>query len=138
MKKLFKFFNAIQVKLYRLTKGKIGGNMRGFKVILLTITGRKSGKTYTTPLGGFDHGGSYIVVASNFGLPTQPAWYWNLRSNPHVIVEAMDKVIPATAEILSGEAHAEAWSQVISVAPMYANYEKRASREIPIILLHPN
>lgn len=112
--------------------------MRGFKVLLLTTTGRKSGKTYTTPLGRFDHDRGYIIVASNAGLPTHPAWYYNLKSNPQVTVQVLDQVIPATAEILSGEARAQAWRQVIATAPAYADYEKRTTREIPLVLLRPN
>lgn len=112
--------------------------MRGFKVLLLTTTGRKSGKTYTTPLGQFDYDGGYVIVASNAGQPTNPAWYYNLKSNPRVTVQVLDQVIPATAEVLSGDARAQAWRQVIATAPSYADYEKRTSREIPLILLVPN
>jgi deazaflavin-dependent oxidoreductase (nitroreductase family) len=112
--------------------------MRGFKVLLLTTTGRKSGKTRTAPLGRFDYDGGYLVVASNAGLPTHPAWYYNLKSNPRVTVQVLDQVMPATAEVLSGEARAQAWRQVIATAPSYAAYEKRTTREIPLILLRPN
>jgi deazaflavin-dependent oxidoreductase (nitroreductase family) len=112
--------------------------MRGFKVLLLTTTGRKSGKTYTTPLGLFDHDCGYVIVASNAGLPAHPAWYYNLKSNPQVTVQVLDKVVPATAEVLSGEARTLAWRQVIATAPPYADYEKRTTREIPLILLRPN
>jgi deazaflavin-dependent oxidoreductase (nitroreductase family) len=129
---------ALQVKIYQLSKGKFGGNMRGFNLLLLTTTGRRSGKEYTTPLGRFDQEGGYIIVASNAGQTTQPAWYLNVKHNPQVTVQVMDKVIPATAEVLSGEARTQAWRQVTSIAPAYANYEKRTTREIPIILLHPN
>ncbi len=75
---------AIDVWIYRHSGGKLGGNMRGFKVLLLTTTGRKSGKAHTVPLGCFDHKAGYVVVASNAGLPTHPAWYYNLKSNPCV------------------------------------------------------
>lgn len=138
MKYIFKFFMGLSVWLYRLTGGILGGGMPGLKVLLLTTTGRKSGKTYTTPLGRFDHEGGYIIVASNGGQPTNPAWYYNLKSNPRVSVQVRDKVIPATAEVLSGEARAQAWSQVIASAPSYAAYEKRTTREIPLILLRPD
>ncbi len=134
---MFRFFMALQVWLYRRTGGKFGGQMRGFKVLLLTTKGRKSGKTYVTPLGCFDHEDGYVIVASNAGLPKNPGWYYNLKSNPRVVVEVLDKVIPATAEVLSGEARAQAWRQVVATAPSYANYEKRTTREIPLILLRP-
>jgi deazaflavin-dependent oxidoreductase (nitroreductase family) len=138
MMTLFKLFTAFHVWMYRITGGRLGGTMRGFKVLLLTTTGRKSGKAYTTPLGVFDHPSGYLIVASNAGLPANPAWYYNLKSNPQVTVQVLDKVIPATADVLSGEARTLAWSQVIATAPSYADYEKKTTREIPLILLRPN
>jgi len=137
MKSILKFFMAIYVGLYRLSKGQIGGQMGESKVLLLTTTGRKSGKARTTPLGCFDHKDGYVIVASNRGQPTHPAWYHNLKSQPQVSVQVFDKVMPATAEILTGEARAQAWQQVIATAPSYAGYQKQTTREIPLVLLRP-
>jgi F420H(2)-dependent quinone reductase len=138
MKYLFKFFMSIYVGLYRLSRGKVGGRMAGTKVLLLTTTGRKSGKTHTAPLGFFDWQGGYVIVASNGGQPKHPAWYHNLKSHPQVTVQMFDQVIPVTAEVLTGEARAQAWQQVITTAPGYAGYEKQTTREIPLVLLHPS
>jgi F420H(2)-dependent quinone reductase len=138
MKSLRNIFMTIQVWIYRRSGGNLGGKMRGFKVLLLTNIGRKSGKTYTTPLGCFDHAEGYVIVASNGGLPTNPAWFYNLKNNPQVTVQVLDQIIPATAEILTGEARSQAWRQVTATSPSYADYEKRTTREIPLILLRPN
>lgn len=138
MKTLLKLFMAFHVWIYRRSKGKLGGTMRGFKVLLLTTTGRKSGKTYTMPLGRFDHPDGYVIAATYAGLPKNPAWYFNLKTNPHVIVQVLDKTLSATAQELSGEARIQAWRQVVATAPSYASYEKRTTREIPLILLRPN
>lgn len=135
---MFKLFMAIQVWLYRLSKGRLGGSMRGFKVLLLTTTGRKSGKTRTLPLGLFDWPGGYLVVASNSGQPRHPSWYLNLMSHPQAVVQVLDKVVPVTAEVLSGETRAQAWQQVITSAPAYAAYEKKTTRLIPLVLLRPS
>lgn len=129
---------AIQVWLYRLTGGKVGGTIRGFTLLLLTTQGRKSGKTYTTPLGWFKHEDGYLIAATNAGFPKNPAWYYNLKSSPQVTVQILDKVFPATAEVLSGEARTQAWRQIVATTPSYAAYEKRTTREIPVILLRPN
>jgi deazaflavin-dependent oxidoreductase (nitroreductase family) len=134
---MFKLFMAIYVNLYRLSKGKMGGEIRGFKVLLLTTTGRKSGKDRIVPLGFFEHPGGWIIVASNNGQPTHPAWYHNLKTQSQASVQIFDQVIPVTAEILTGEPRAQAWQQVITIAPAYANYEKQTTREIPLVLLHP-
>jgi F420H(2)-dependent quinone reductase len=138
MKFFFKLFMAIHVGIYRLSGGKLGGSMAGTRVLLLTTTGRKSGKAYTTPLGSFDHKDGYIIVASNAGQPTNPGWYFNLMSNPRVLVQVMDKVFNVTAEVLSGDARTQAWQQVITISPGYAGYEQKTNREIPLILLRPD
>ena len=135
MKYLTRLFIAIHVGLYRLSRGKLGGRMRGFNVLLLTTTGRKSGKVFTVPLGLFDWPGGYLVVASNNGAPTHPAWYHNLKSQPQVTVQVLDQVIPVTAEVLTGEDRLQAWQQVITSAPSYAGYEEKTSRQIPLVLL---
>ena len=115
---MFKFFIAIQVWLYRLSKGWLGGSMGDFNVLLLTTVGRRSGKTRTLPLGLFDWPGGYLVVASNSGHPRHPSWYLNLMSHPQATVQVLDKVVPVTAEVLTGETRAKAWQQVIALMPL--------------------
>jgi deazaflavin-dependent oxidoreductase (nitroreductase family) len=137
MKTITKLFMALHVWIYRMSGGKVWGRMRGFDVILLTTKGRKTGKSYTTPLGRFEHESGYVIVASNSGQPNNPAWYYNLKSNPQVTIQVLDQVMPATAEELAGDARTQAWRQVIATSPFYADYEKRAKREIPLILLRP-
>jgi deazaflavin-dependent oxidoreductase (nitroreductase family) len=138
MKLFFRLFMAMHAGMYRLTGGKLGGSMGGTRVLLLTTTGRKSGKTFTTPLGCFAYQGGYMIVASNAGQPNHPGWYFNLQSHPRVTVQVMDKVLTVTAEVLSGEARTLAWQHVITRAPNYAGYEKSTTREIPLVLLHPD
>lgn len=138
MKFALKIWMAIHVGLYRLSKGRIGGTMGRSKVLLLTTTGRKSGKARTVPVGAFDRQGGWVVVASNNGQPAHPAWYLNLKSQPRVSVQVLDKVMPVTAEVLTGQARAQAWQQVIATAPSYGHYEKRTAREIPLVLLRPS
>ena len=135
---MFKLFMAIQVWLYRLSGGRLGGRMRGFKVLLLTTTGRKSGKLRTVPLGLFDWPGGYPVVASNGGQPVHPSWYHNLISHPQATVQVLDQVIPVTAAVLTGETRAQAWQQVIASAPAYAAYEKKTTRIITLVLMRPS
>jgi deazaflavin-dependent oxidoreductase (nitroreductase family) len=138
MKFVVKLFMALYVGLYRLSRGKVGGSMRGFKVLLLTTIGRKSGQTRTTPLGYFEQPAGYVIVGSNGGQATHPAWYHNLKSQPQVTVDVLGQVLRVTAEVLTGEARAQAWQQVITTAPLYTGYEKQTTREIPLVLLRPS
>jgi deazaflavin-dependent oxidoreductase (nitroreductase family) len=115
----------------------MGSEMRGFKVLLLTSTGRKSGKQRTTPLGYFDYDGGYVITASNAGLSHNPGWYYNLKSNPQVTVQVKDAEMTAIAEEAKGELRDQLWAQLIEQALGYADYEKRTTREIPMLILRP-
>jgi deazaflavin-dependent oxidoreductase (nitroreductase family) len=137
MKSLFRLFLALQVALYRWSGGRLGGSMRWFRVLLLTTTGRKSGKMHTTPLGYFKQPDGFLIIASNSGQPAHPGWFFNLKANPHGKIQVMDKVISISAEILSGASRAKAWQQIVTTAPLYAKYAEQTTREIPVVLLRP-
>ena len=137
MKKLFRSILAVSVYLYRLTSGRFGGQVQGLQVLLLTTVGRKTGKKHTTPLGFFIDDGSYVITASNAGFDAHPAWFYNLRANPHVMIEVKDQRIEAEAEVAEQKKRNSLWERLISLAPGYANYPKKTSREIPIVVLHP-
>jgi len=137
LRKLFRSILGIFVSLYRLTQGKFGGHVQGLQVLLLTTTGRKTGKKRTTPLGYFMDNGSYIITASNAGFDTNPAWFHNLRANPQVQIEIEDQHMEAEAKIASPEKRSVLWSKLISLSPAYANYAKKTSREIPLVILRP-
>jgi len=84
-----KVIPAVHVALYRLTGGRIGGSVgKGRRVLLLTTTGRQSGKPRTIPLVYGEDDGRMLLVASNWGGPKHPPWYLNLVANPEVTVRA--------------------------------------------------
>ena len=76
---LFKVITRFHVFLYRLTSGRVGGKFGKAPVLLLTTTGRKSGKAFTTPLLYLLDEHSMVVVASYGGADNHPAWYLNIR-----------------------------------------------------------
>ena len=133
----FRFFMAIGTYLYKISGGKIGGRLPGLEVLLLTTTGRKTGKKRTTPLGYFEDQGSYIIIGSNAGFDTHPAWFHNLSQNPRVIVEVGDQKMQAEAEVVTPEKRDSLWAKLIKLSPWYANYEKKTSRVIPLVALRP-
>ena len=134
---IFRFFMTIYVFLYRLTGGKFGGKVQGLSVLLLTTIGRKTGKKRITPLGYFEHDGYYVITASNAGFDTHPAWFHNLKSHPQVTVQIGDKQFTASAELADPTLRRQLWDKLVERAPGYAAYEKRTTREIPIMLLRP-
>ncbi len=136
-KPIFSRLMAIAVYLYRLTGGRFGGKVQGLNVLLLTTTGRKTGKPRTTPLGYFEQDGGYVIIGSNAGFDTHPGWFHNLRSNPRVTVEIQDKRMEARAEIAGPDKRGQLWTRLTELAPGYANYARRTRREIPLVLLRP-
>ena len=137
MKFLWKLFVGMHVFFYRLSGGRFGGEMNGFKVLVLNTTGRKSGKAHSNPVGFFERNGGYVVVASNGGQANHPAWYHNIKANPRFTVQIKDQVIPVQGEILAGEQRSATWKWVVENAPAFGGYEKATSREIPLVFLKP-
>ncbi|MBM3124204.1 MAG: nitroreductase family deazaflavin-dependent oxidoreductase [Chloroflexi bacterium] len=136
MRFIVKLFMGFHVLLYRLTGGRFGGEMRGFKVLILTTKGRKSGKMVSTPLGYFERDGGYIIVASNGGQAKSPSWYYNIKGNPEeVSIQVKDKKMRVTPEIILGAPRRPLYDWVVSIAPTYGEYEKRTTREIPLVFL---
>ena len=121
--------------IYRLSKGRIGSEMWGVKVLLLSTVGRKSGKSLTAPLGYFEHEGAYVLTASNGGAPNNPAWYHNLMAHPRVTVQVKERVIYVEATEAQEPLRSELWAKLITQAPIYAGYERRTTRKIPMLLL---
>jgi deazaflavin-dependent oxidoreductase (nitroreductase family) len=135
VKSLFRRFLAVYVFLYRLTGGKFGGKVQGLRVLLLTTTGRKTGRKRTTPLGYFEHDGGYVIIGSNAGFDTHPAWFHNLKGSPHATVEVNDRQFEASAEVVGPDERGQLWARLVEIAPAYANYANKTSREIPLVTL---
>ena len=132
-----KIFMAIGLHLYKISSGQIGGRLSGLNVLLLTTTGRKSGKQRTTPLGYFrDEEGSYVIIGSNAGFNTHPAWFHNLKDKPHVTIQVKDKELEVNAEVVGPDKRNQLWARLVELAPFYDNYTKKTSREIPVVILH--
>ncbi len=130
-------FTALHISLYRLTGGAIGGAMGGHSILILTTTGRKSGKQRDTPLQYTTDGDRFIVIASNGGAPKHPTWFLNLRANPQAQIQIRSKKITVNASGASGDERTRLWSQVTSIHQNFADYQKRTTREIPVVVLTP-
>ncbi len=134
---MFKLILKLMVFLYRVSGGRIGGKMGKVSTLLLTTTGRKTGKQRTLPLNYIMDGPAYVITASASGADRDPGWFFNIRSNPQAVIQVKDKQIKVTAEIVGPEKKPELWARLVEVAPNYAGYQKRTSRDIPMVILHP-
>jgi len=127
----------VMVFLYNVSGGRIGGKMGKVPVLLLTTTGRKTGKQRTLPLVYIMDDSDYVITASAGGADKHPGWFFNIRGNPQATIQVKDERIKVTAEIAEKEKKSELWARLVEVAPNFAGYEKRTSREIPMVILHP-
>ena len=138
MRFLFKLFMGLQVFIYRLTGGKLGGSMGKFKVLILTTKGRKSGKILSNQVGYFERDGKYIIVASNGGIDKHPSLYYKIKGNPNdVTIQVNEKIMKVTPEIVLGEQRKPVYEWIASIAPNFGDYEKKTTREIPLVFLKP-
>jgi deazaflavin-dependent oxidoreductase (nitroreductase family) len=137
MKSVLQFFLTIYVFLYRLSGGRLGSRVQGLQVLLLTSIGRRTNRKRTTPLGYFMDSDRYVIVASNAGFDSHPAWFHNLNNNPRVFIEVGGRKLQVDAEVIDPEKRNLLWAKLVRLAPGYAAYEKRTSRIIPLIALQP-
>ena len=116
-----------------------GGKVMGFNALILTTVGRKTGAERTTPVGWFPgQDGSWLIVASANGAAGNPAWYYNIAAHPdRVQIEVEGRKVAVAAEQLHGAERAEAWQQITTSAPRFAQYQEKTDRELPIIRLVP-
>lgn len=134
---MLKLFSRIHVFLYGVSGGRLGGRFKGAPVLLLTTTGRKSGKRRTNPLLYGESAGRYVVVASVGGAPKHPAWYLNLRSNANATIQVGGRKLSVRAETATPEERARLWPVMTQLYAPYDDYQAKTSREIPIVILTP-
>ena len=124
------------VRRYRETDGEEGYDWReGSKILLLTTTGRKSGKETTTPLIFAMDGGNPVIVASKGGAPEHPGWYKNLVKNPAAEVQILGETFPVRARDAEGEERERLWKLMNVEWPHYEEYQQKTDREIPVVIL---
>ena len=128
-----------QVELYESSGGTQGTTLRdtGLPVVIVTNRGARSGKLRKTPLMRVEHEGRYAAVASQGGAPTHPAWYENLKADPHVEVQDGPVRQDMRARELSGEEREQWWERAVVAFPSYAAYQRKTERQIPVLVLEP-
>ncbi|WP_406832545.1 nitroreductase family deazaflavin-dependent oxidoreductase [Pedococcus sp. KACC 23699] len=139
MRTLMRTANKAAVAIYKVTGGRLGGKASGgVPVLLLTVTGRRTGQPRTTPVGYFEHEGGYLVVGSAGGMPQDPQWFRNLRATSRAEVQVGRQVSAVTVREVTGAERDAAWKDVVVArCPPFAKYEVKTSRTIPLALLTP-
>jgi deazaflavin-dependent oxidoreductase (nitroreductase family) len=118
-----------------LRHGPDGSFEQGVPTLLLTTTGRRSGKPRRTALIYGRDGAGYVVVASRGGAPTHPLWYLNLTEEPAVSLQVGAETYTARARTATGDEKARLWRLMLEIWPPYAEYQTRTDRDIPVVVL---
>ena len=130
-----RFLSRAHLAAYRLSRGRVLGSVAGMPVLLLTTTGRRSGKARTTPLTFFRDATDLVVVASNGGADRPPDWSLNLQQTPRAVVEIGADKLAVTARTPSHQERERLWIVITATYAGYARYQERTARLIPVVLL---
>ena len=128
-------FNEQVIEEFRANDGVCGGPFEGAPMILVTMTGAKSGRALCSPLVYSMDGDDAIIIASKGGAPSHPNWYHNLVANPACTVEIGTETYQATA-VLAVDDRKELFDAQAAMMPQFTQYEiDAAPREIPVFRL---
>ena len=127
-------YNKQVITEFRANQGKVGGQMENMPVVLLTMTGAKSGRTITKPLVYTTDGDRIVVIASFAGAPHHPAWYHNLVANPEVTLEIGTERFQARAQVTSGEKRQRLFAAQAEQMSIFNDYQKKTTRQIPVVV----
>ena len=133
-KQIERFVTQSHVALYRSSGGLLGGWMLA-PVLLLTTTGRQSQQQRTTPLTFFPEGENFVVIASYGGGARHPDWWLNLEAQPRAEAEVGLSRHSVHAREAEGDERERLWRRVTGWMPMYAFYQSRTERRIPVVVL---
>jgi deazaflavin-dependent oxidoreductase (nitroreductase family) len=129
-----------QVEAYERSGGQEANTLRetGLPVVIVTMRGNKSGKVRKIALMRVEHNGEYALVASKGGAPAHPVWYYNLVANPEEVT-IQDGPAPFNVQVrqVTGDERAAWWERAVTAYPLYAEYQQKTQREIPVFVASP-
>jgi deazaflavin-dependent oxidoreductase (nitroreductase family) len=123
------------LRSYLESNGEDGHIWNGVPTLLLTTTGARSGKPHQIPLIYGQDGDRYLIVASRGGADEHPQWYRNLAKQPEVELQVKADRFRARARPATAEEKPALWQTMTKVWPAYDDYQKRTTRDIPVIIL---
>jgi F420H(2)-dependent quinone reductase len=132
--KLVKTFVDLNVRVYRLTGGRLGGKVKGAPVLLLDHRGRKTRRARTTPVLYLSDGADLVIVGSRGGSDAMPAWFLNLMSSPSTTAQVGSERRAVVARQATSEEQ-RLWPRLVEMYDEYAVYQQRTKREILVVIL---
>ncbi len=132
-----KHLSTLHTVLFRATNGVLGRRLVNNDMLLLTTTGRASGRSHTVPLLYLSEGDTLTVIASYGGRPHHPDWFANLVAEPAAVVQLRGSRHPVVARTANASERAKWWSRIERAYAGYTKYQSRTDREIPVVFLEP-
>ena len=120
-----------------LSGGRLGSRLGDLEQVLLTTTGRRTGRPWTTPLALTVAGDRLVLVASNGGAEQHPGWYRNLQVHPEAVLRRGTTSLRVRTRTATGAERAELWRAAVAAYGGYAAYQRRTTREIPVVVCEP-
>lgn len=128
---------AIHIGMYRRSGGERGGATKGIPVLLITTTGRVTGRERTVPICYFRSGERFVVAGTNGGMNYAAGWSLNLRAEPTARIEVGAETVDVRATEAIGDDYEQLWAQYTERHPALAPYREKTTRRIPIWQLVP-
>src|SRR5258708_6800866 len=119
---------------FRSSGGEVA-EFAGTPLLLLTHTGARTGRTYTSPVAYLRDRDRYVVFGANGGRPANPGWYHNLVAHPEAVVEVGRESFPVVATLLDGDERERVWRAHVAASPLFADLQSRTARAIPVVAL---
>jgi deazaflavin-dependent oxidoreductase (nitroreductase family) len=126
---------AKHIREYVESGGAKGRRFYGKDALLLTTRGRRTGRLRRTALYYGEDAGRYVLVGSDGGKRTDPAWCHNVAANPAVVVQVGGETFAAVARPADPAERPRLWELMTGVFPTYASYERKARRPLPVIVV---
>ncbi len=118
-----------------LSRGRVGWAIGPMPAVELHTIGRVSGSRRSTMLTAPVHSdGRWVLVASKGGDDRDPDWYRNLLANPEAELTVRGRTLPVHTRTASPEEKAELWPKIVAVNPGYAGYQRKTTRDIPVVI----
>ena len=134
---LMEFFWRTHLFLFRVSGGRIGTQAGPLEVLLLSVRGRRSGVARDVLLNYLRDGDRYVVFASHAGEDREPPWWLNLRDAGEAEIMVAGKRSRVRPREADGAERERLWSEVKRRDDAYAEYEKRTTRRIAVVVLEP-
>jgi deazaflavin-dependent oxidoreductase (nitroreductase family) len=134
----FKGMNDFHRMMLAVSGGRWGGSFSGMTTVELHTTGRKSGRRRSVMLTApVREPGRVVLVASKGGDERDPDWYRNLVANPEVELTIEGATQPMRARTATEAERAELWPRIVAASSGYGGYQRRTTRQIPVVILEP-